>query len=68
MGGAISNAKGMGEPIDSCCHSLRPRVVGLFSASCIEGSLLDTRSILGAVVRRLSRGILLCVRVAVSGL
>ena len=48
--------------MDSCCLSLRPGVRGLFSASCIEGSSLGTRWILGAVVRQLSRSkyIILC--------
>ena len=49
---------------DICCLSSasRPGVRGLFRASCIEGSSLDTRWILGAIVRRLSRGkyIILC--------
>ena len=48
--------------MDSCCLSLCPGIRGLFSVTCIEGSSLDTRWILGAVVRRLSRGkyIILC--------
>ena len=33
---------------NSCCLSSRPGVRGLFSASCIEGSSLNTRWILGA--------------------
>ena len=44
----IMLTKGMGDPLYELLLS--------FSASCIEGSLLDTRWILGAVVWRLSRG------------
>ena len=44
----ITLTKGMGEPTYGLLLSL--------SVSCIEGSSLYTRWILGAVVRRLSRG------------
>ena len=63
----ITLTKGMGnQRTDFSCLSSRPGVRGLFSASCIEGSSLDTRWTLagysGLVVRRLSRGkyIILC--------
>ena len=45
----ITLTKVMGEPTYGLsCLSSRPGVRGLFSASCIEGSSLDTRWILGA--------------------
>ena len=46
---------------DLSCLSSRPGVRGLFSASCIGSSLLDTRWILGACSgATLSRYIILC--------
>ena len=51
----------MNKRTDSCCLSSRLGVRSLFSASCIEGSSLDTRWILGACSAAiLSRYIILC--------
>ena len=75
MGGAIYNANyGMGEPtyglLLSLIASWRSRLVQhVLHRRFFEGSSKVLRWMLGAVMRRLSRGtILFCVRVTVSGL
>ena len=64
MGGAIYNAKGMGEPT----YGLLLALVLSFEACSACSASKVSHWMLGAVVRRLTESILFCVMVVVSGL